>query len=141
MPNEYTTSILHKADLERKLQEREAGVNTDDYVLVDCLCAELKSKLNVECGWFQDLRYKMVVNGSCIPVFIKYTPLFSNISFAQELITQQFWRKGNKACSGFLEQWTLKLKSERKMTKAIENTLDNAFVKIQDKTRSLFIQT
>ena len=56
-----------------------------------------------------------------------------------ELITQQFWRKGNKECSNFLERWTVGLRANGRLSKAAENTLDNAFVKIQDKSKQDFL--
>lgn len=138
MRNEYATSVLFQAELEREIQNRAAGKDFDDYNLVDELRKELKSTLGVETSCFQDLRYRKIIDDACVPIIAKYIPLFSNIGFAQELITQQFWRKGNRACSEFLEQWTLKLIAEEKLTKSIENTLDNAFIKIQDKSKVLF---
>lgn len=139
MSNDYAISVLYKADIERELQNRAAGVDAEDYILVDGLCADLKRCLGVECSSFQDLRYKTIKDDACIPIIIEYIPRFANIGFALELITQQFWRKGNNECSDFLEKWTLNLKAEGTLTKAAENTIDNAFVKIQDKTKQDFL--
>ena len=139
MPDNYVTSVLYKADTEREMHNRAAGVDAEDYILVDSLCAELNRCLGVECSSFQDLRYKNIKNDACIPIISKYIPRFTNIGFALELITQQFWRKGNKECSNFLERWTVGLKANGRLSKAAENTLDNAFVKIQDKSKQDFL--
>lgn len=138
MSNDYATSVLYKSDIDRELQNRAAGIDAGDYAIIDRLCDELKSELGIECSCFQDLRYGTIADETCIPIIIKYIPQFTNIGFALELITQQFWRKGNQECSAFLEQWALKLKEERRLTKTVENTLDNAFVKIQDKNKIAF---
>lgn len=138
MSNDYATSVLYKADIDRELQNRAAGIDAGDYAIIERLCDELKSELGIECSCFQDLRYGTIADETCIPIIIKYIPQFTNIGFALELITQQFWRKGNQECSAFLEQWALKLKEERRLTKTVENTLDNAFVKIQDKNKIAF---
>lgn len=137
MPDNYATAVLYKADIERELYNRATGVDAEDYILVDSLCAELSRCLGVDCRSFQDLRYKTIKNDACIPIISKYIPQFANIGFALELITQQFWRKGNKECSNFLERWTLGLKANGRLSKA-ENALDNAFVKIQDKSKQDF---
>ena len=135
----YAAAVLYKADIEREWHNRAVGVDTEDYILVDSLCAELNRCLGVGCSSFQDLRYKTIKNDACIPIISKYIPQFANIGFALELITQQFWRKGNKECSNFLERWTLELKANGRLSKAAENTLDNAFVKIQDKSKQDFL--
>lgn len=139
MSDNYATSVLYKADTERELHNRATGVDAEDYILVDSLCAELNRCLGVECSSFQDLRYKHIKNDACIPIISNYIPQFANIGFALELITQHFWRKGNKECSDFLERWTLELKANGRLSKAAENTLDNAFVKIQDKSKQDFL--
>ncbi len=138
MSDNYAATVLYKADIERELYNRATGVDTEDYILVDSLCAELNRCLGVDCRSFQDLRYKTIKNDACIPIISKYIPQFTNIGFALELITQQFWRKGNKECSSFLERWTLELKANGRLSKA-ENVLDNAFVKIQDKSKQDFL--
>lgn len=56
-----------------------------------------------------------------------------------EIITQQFWRKGSRECTDFLERWASELKANGRLSKAAENTLDNAFVKIQDKSKQDFL--
>lgn len=138
MPDNYATTVLYKADIECELYNRANGVDAEDYILVDSLCGELSRCLGVDCRSFQDLRYKTIKNDACIPIISKYIPQFANIGFALELITQQFWRKGNKECSNFLERWTLELKANGRLSKA-ENALDNAFVKIQDKSKQDFL--
>ena len=139
MSDNYATAVLYKADIEREWHNRATGVDAEDYILVDSLCAELNRCLEINYSSFQDLRYKTIESDACIPIISKYIPRFSNIGFALELITQQFWRKGNKECSDFLERWTLELKANGRLSKAAENTLDNAFVKIQDKSKQDFL--
>ena len=139
MSDNYATTVLYKADIERELYNRATGVDGEDYILVDSLCAELNRCLGVDCCSFQDLRYKHIKNDACIPIICRYIPQFANIGFALELITQQFWRKGNKECSDFLERWTSELKANGRLSKVTENTLDNAFVKIQDKSKQDFL--
>ena len=139
MSDNYAATVLYRADIERELYSRATGVDAEDYILVDSLCAELNRCLGVGCSSFQDLRYKNIKNDACIPIISKYIPQFTNIGFALELITQQFWRKGNKECSDFLERWTLELKADGRLSKVAENTLDNAFVKIQDKSKQDFL--
>lgn len=139
MSDNYATAVLYKADIEREWHNRATGVDAEDYILVDSLCAELNRCLEINYSSFQDLRYKTIESDACIPIISKYIPRFSNIGFALELITQQFWRKGNKECSDFLERWTLELKANGRLSKVAENTLDNAFVKIQDKSKHDFL--
>ena len=139
MSDNYAATVLYKADIEREQHNRATGVDAEDYILVDSLCAELNRCLGVDCSSFQDLRYMHIKNDACIPIISKYISQFANIGFALELITQQFWRKGNKECSNFLERWTLELKANGRLSKVAENTLDNAFVKIQDKSKQDFL--
>lgn len=139
MSDNYAATVLYKADIEREQHNRATGVDAEDYVLVDFLCAELNRCLGVDCSSFQDLRFKHIKNDVCIPIISRYIPQFANIGFALELITQQFWRKGNKECSNFLERWTVELKANGRLSKIAENTLDNAFVKIQDKSKQDFL--
>lgn len=139
MSDNYATTVLYKADIERELYNRATGVDVEDYILVDSLCAELNRCLGVDYSSFQDLRYKHIKNDACIPIICRYIPQFANIGFTLELITQQFWRKGNKECSNFLERWTLELKANGRLSKVTENTLDNAFIKIQDKSKQDFL--
>ena len=139
MSDNYATTVLYKADIECELYNRATGVDGEDYILVDSLCAELNRCLGVDYSSFQDLRYKHIKNDACIPIICRYIPQFANIGFALELITQQFWRTGNKECSNFLERWTLELKANGRLSKVTENTLDNAFIKIQDKSKQDFL--
>ena len=139
MSDNYAATVLYKADIERELYNRATGVDAEDYILVDSLCVELSRCLGVDCSSFQDLRYMHIKNDACIPIISKYIPQFTNIGFALELITQQFWRKDNKECSNFLERWTLELKANGRLSKVAENALDNAFVKIQDKSKQDFL--
>ena len=61
MPDNYATAVLYKADIERELYNRATGVDAEDYILVDSLCAELSRCLGVDCRSFQDLRYKTIM--------------------------------------------------------------------------------
>ena len=139
MSDNYAAAVLYKADIEREWHNRATGEDAEDYILVDSLCAELNSCLGVDYSSFQDLRYKHIKNDACIPIISRYIPRFTNIGFALEIITQQLWRKGNKECSNFLERWAFELKADGRLSKAAENTLDNAFVKIQDKSKQDFL--
>lgn len=51
----YAAAVLYKADIEREWHNRAIGVGTEDYILVDSLCAELNRCLGVGCSSFQDL--------------------------------------------------------------------------------------
>lgn len=135
----YAAAVLYKADIEREWHNRAIGVDTEDYILVDSLCAELNRCLGVGCSSFQDLRYMHIKNDACIPIISRYIPRFTNLRFALEIITQQFWRKGSRECTDFLERWASELKANGRLSKAAENTLDNAFVKIQDKSKQDFL--
>lgn len=135
----YAAAVLYKADIEREWHNRAIGVDTEDYILVDSLCAELNRCLGVGCSSFQDLRYMHIKNDACIPIISRYILRFTNLGFALEIITQQFWRKGSRECTDFLERWASELKANGRLSKAAENTLDNAFVKIQDKSKQDFL--
>lgn len=84
------------------------------------------------------MTYRKIADDKCISILIKYIPLFQNVGISLNLITQQFWRKNNTECSDFLEKWYYDLKRDNALTNVIENTLDNAFVKIQDKSKISF---
>lgn len=71
-----------KADTEREMHNRATGVDAEDYILVDSLCAELNRCLGVDCSSFQDLRYKSIRNDDCIPIISKYIPRFTNTGVA-----------------------------------------------------------
>lgn len=64
----YAAAVLYKADIERQWHNRAIGVDTEDYILVDSLCAELNRCLGVGCSPFQDLRYMHIKNDACIPL-------------------------------------------------------------------------
>lgn len=138
MPKDFADSVLYRADVEREQQDRANGVNQEDYLLLDRMREELRTELGVESTCFQDLRYRTIQDDACVAILTKYIPQFQHIGFAQELITQQFWRKGNKECSDFLQQWYVQLKAEGRLNASVENTLDNAFIKIQDKGKIPF---
>jgi hypothetical protein len=42
-----------------------------------------------------DFYYRTIIDDKCIPILVKYIPLFKSVSIALNLITQQFWKKGN----------------------------------------------
>ena len=71
MPDNYATTVLYKADIERELYNRANGVDAENYILVDSLCGELSRCLGVDCRSFQDLRYKTIKNDACIPIISK----------------------------------------------------------------------
>lgn len=80
-----------------------------------------------------------IKNDACIPIISRYIPQFTNLRFALEIITQQFWRKDSRECTDFMERLASELKANGRLSKAAENTLDNAFVKIQDKSKQDFL--
>jgi len=121
--------------VEREKQDRLNGKDKKDYELVDELRRELFDKLGVESHYLADLTYRTVIDDRCIPIFSKYIPLFQNIGISLDLIQQQFYRKNNKECSDFLEQWYFQLKKQGLLTDRVENTLDNAFMRIRDKRK------
>ena len=92
----------------------------------------------VESNCFSDLTYRKIADDQCISILTRYIPLFQNVGIRLDLIKQQFCRKNHTECSDFLEKWYYDLKRENALNKAIENTLDNAFAKIQDKRKIAF---
>lgn len=130
--------ILYIQAIENEKQMRLDEEKKKDYELADRMRNELFTTLGVESNYLVDFYYRTIIDDNCIPILAKYLPLFKNIGIALNLITQQFWRKNNKECSDFLEKWYYDLKSYNSLTDTIETTLDNAFVKIQDKTKIPF---
>lgn len=131
-------SILYRNSVEQEKQIRLKGEDRKDYELVDELRKELFDTLGVESNYLSDLTYRTVMDDKCIPIFIKYIPLFQNIGISLDLISQQFYRKNNQECSDFLEKWYFHLKECGLLTDRVENTLDNAFVRIRDKSKINF---
>lgn len=131
-------SVLYKQAVEYEKKQRLNLCDKEDYILADKLREELRIKLDVESNYLCDLTYRKIIDDKCIPILIKYIPLFKNIGISLDLITQQLYRKNNKECSNFLENWYYELKKSNKLTSVVENTLDNAFVKIRDKDKIPF---
>lgn len=130
--------ILYKRAIENEKQMRLNADNKKDYELADELRKDLYDNLEIESNYLCDLTYRKIADDKCISILIKYIPLFQNVGISLNLITQQFWRKNNTECSDFLEKWYYDLKRDNALTNVIENTLDNAFVKIQDKSKISF---
>ena len=130
--------ILYKRAIENEKQMRLNADNKKDYELADELRKDLYDNLGIESNYLCDLTYRKIADDKCISILIKYIPLFQNVGISLNLITQQFWRKNNTECSDFLEKWHYDLKRDNALTNVIENTLDNAFVKIQDKSKISF---
>lgn len=130
--------VLYKQDIEYEKQMRLNSEKKKDYELADKLRKELFDSLGVESNYLVDFYYRTIIDDKCIPILVKYIPLFKNVGIALNLITQQFWRKGNIDCSNFLEKWYYDLKRSNALTNMIETTLDNAFVKIRDKNKIPF---
>lgn len=135
MNNQEIGSLLYRNSVEQEKQNRLNGKDKNDYELVDKLRKELFDTLGVESNCLSDLTYRTVIDDRCIPIFSKYIPLFQNIGISLDLIRQQFYRKNNKECSDFLEKWYFQLKKGNLLTSSVENTLDNAFMRIQDKSK------
>lgn len=131
-------NILYKQAIENEKEIRLNKEYQKDYELADKLRKELFDSLGVESNYLADFYYRTITDDNCIPILAKYIPLFKNVGIALNLITQQFWRKGNIDCSNFLEKWYYDLKKSNTLTNMIETTLDNAFVKIKDKSKIPF---
>lgn len=131
-------NILYNQAIENEKEMRLNKEYQKDYELADKLRKELFDSLGVESNYLADFYYRTIIDEKCIPILAKYIPLFKNIGIALNLITQQFWRKGNIECSNFLEKWYYDLKKRNSLTNVIETTLDNAFVKIKDKSKISF---
>ena len=131
-------NILYKQSIEKEKEMRLNKEYQKDYELADKLRKELFDSLGVESNYLADFYYRTIIDDKCIPILAKYIPLFKNVGIALNLITQQFWRKGNFNCSNFLEKWYYDLKRSNALTDRIETTLDNAFVKISDKSKISF---
>lgn len=131
-------NVLYKQAIENEKEMRLNKEYQKDYELADKLRKELFDSLGVESNYLVDFYYRTIIDDKCIPILVKYIPLFKNVGIALNLITQQFWRKGNIDCSNFLEKWYYDLKESNALTNMIETTLDNAFVKIKDKSKISF---
>lgn len=131
-------NVLYKQAIENEKEKRLNKEYQKDYELADKLRKELFDSLGVESDYLADFYYRTIIDDMCIPILVKYIPLFKNVGIALNLITQQFWRKGNVDCSNFLEKWYYDLKKSNALTNMIETTLDNAFVKIRDKSKISF---
>ncbi len=130
--------ILYRQAMENEKQLRANRDNKEDYELADKLRKDLYDALGIESKGLTDLTYRKMADDQCISILIRYIPLFQNVGIRLDLIKQQFCRKNNTECSDFLEKWYYDLKRENALNKAIENTLDNAFAKIQDKRKVAF---
>lgn len=130
--------IVNRILEEEERSKRQSIFYEEDYALADALRAELRERLNVETTSFNHLTSIRIEDDACVEIIIPYLWRFQNTDFAQELITQHFWRKGHRVCSDFLEEWTKHCIAEGKMSGGMENTLDNAFIHIQDKRKALF---
>lgn len=131
-------NILYKQAIQNEKEMRLNKEYQKDYELADKLRKELFDSLGIESNYLVDFYYRTIIDDKCIPILVKYIPLFKNVGIALNLITQQFWRKGNIDCSNFLEKWYYDLKKSNALTNMIETTLDNAFVKIKDKSKISF---
>ena len=130
--------ILYRQAMENEKQMRANMDNRKNYELADKLRKDLYDELGVESNCLSDLTYRKIADDQCISILTRYIPLFQNVGIRLDLIKQQFCRKNNTECSNFLEKWYYDLKRENALNKAIENTLDNAFAKIQDKRKIAF---
>lgn len=138
MDDNYTANVLYKRAIELEKEKRLNENYKKDIELEDKLRAELREKLGVESNYFCDLTYRTIQDDNCIQILAKYIPLFKNIGIGLDLIRQQFYRKNNKECFNFLESWYYELKKNGQLNGIIENTLDNAFVKIGIKDKIPF---
>ena len=131
--------IIFRICEDEEVEHRKEAANAADYALADALREELREKLQIETTSFNHLTSIRIEDDACVDIIIPYLWRFQNAGFVQELITQHFWRKGNQKCSDFLEEWTRHCIMEGKLKDGLmENTLDNAFIHIQDKRKALF---
>lgn len=121
-----------------EVRKRQSIGYAADYVLADALREELRVRLNLETTSFNHLNSVRIEDDACVDIIIPYLWRFQNTGFVQELIPQHFWRKGNRTCSDFLEEWTKHCMDKGQLIGGMENTLDNAFIHIQDKQKALF---
>lgn len=130
--------ILYRQAMENEKQMR---ANMDNKKIMNWQINWEKTYMmswRVESNCLSDLTYRKKADDQCISILTRYIPLFQNVGIRLDLIKQQFCRKNNTECSDFLEKWYYDLKRENALNKAIENTLDNAFAKIQDKRKIAF---
>lgn len=130
--------IVNRILEEDERSKRQSIFYAEDYALADALREELCERFNVETTSFNHLNSIRIEDDACVDVIIPYLWRFQNTGFVQELITQYFWRKGNRTCSDFLEEWTKHCIAKGKLCVGMENTLDNAFIHVQDKRKALF---
>ena len=138
MSGEDESQIVNRILEEEERSKRQSIFYAEDYALADALREELRMKLGVETNSFTHLTSIRIEDDACVDIIIPYLWRFQNTGFVQELITQHFWRKGNRACSDFLEEWTHYCIENGKLIGGMENTLDNAFTHVQDKRKVLF---
>ena len=103
-------NVLYKQAIANEKEMRLNKEYQKDYELADKLRKELFDSLGIESNYLADFYYRTIIDDKCIPILAKYIPLFKNVGIALNLITQQFWRKGNVDCSNFLEKWYYDLK-------------------------------
>ncbi|MBR4405252.1 MAG: HEAT repeat domain-containing protein [Bacteroidaceae bacterium] len=132
------SQIIYRICEAEEVEHRKEAANAADYALADALREELRLKLGVETTSFTHLNFIRIEDDACVDIIIPYLWRFQNAGFAQDLITQHFWRKGNRACSDFLEEWTRHCIENDKMRGSMETTLDNAFIHVQDKRKAQF---
>ena len=130
--------IVNRILKEEERSKHQSIFYAEDYALADALREELRMKLGVETNSFTHLNFIRIEDDACVDIIIPYLWRFQNTGFVQELITQHFWRKGNRSCSDFLEEWTKYCIAKDKLNGVMETTLDNAFIHIQDKRKVLF---
>lgn len=130
--------IVNRILEEEEQNKRQSIFYSEDYALADALRQELCERFNVETTSFTHLNSIRIEDDACVDIIIPYLWRFRNTGFVQELITQHFWRKGNRTCSDFLEEWTKHCIAKDQLSGVMETTLDNAFVHIQDKRKALF---
>ena len=130
--------IIFQLGEKDEIEHRSIPAFETDYILADELREELHQRMNIETISFHHLNSIRIEDDACVDIIIPYLWCFPHVGFAEQLITQHFWRKGNHACSDFLEAWTKHCIAAGMMGGTMETTLDNAFIHIQDKRKALF---
>ena len=131
-------AIVNRILEEEEAQKRQSIFFDADFVLADALCEELRERLQIETASFNQLTSIRIEDDACVEIIIPYLWRFHDTGFVQQLITQHFWRRGNQVCSDFLEAWTKHCIEAGQMNGMMENTLDNAFIHIQDRRKAQF---
>lgn len=131
-------AIVNRILEEEEARRRQSIFYEADFALADALREELRERLQIDTTSFNHLTSIRIEDDACVEIIIPYLWRFRDTGFVQQLITQHFWRRGNQVCSDFLEAWTKRCIAAGQLNGMMENTLDNAFIHIQDRRKAQF---